>query len=366
MIMNSVPVDSIQTQPDEEQYWQAILARDTHFDGVFVYAVRSTGIYCRPSCPSRKPHRAQVVFFPQTSAAEQAGFRPCERCRPQEPAGNEQAQLVQAVCRYIETHLEDPVTLKVLSKQVNVSPYHLQRTFKRVMGMSPREYADTQRMQAFKAQLREGRDVTTALYEVGYSSSSRLYERAATQIGMTPATYRKGGRGMRIGYTIVDSPLGRLLVAATQRGICAVSLGDNDADLEQTLRAEYPAAEIARSDNGFQAWVQTILAYLDGRHPDLDLPLDVQATAFQWRVWQALREIPYGSTTTYSELARSLGQPNATRAVARACATNPVSLVVPCHRVVGTDGSLRGYRWGVERKRKLLEQEQAEGRAGEA
>lgn len=345
---------------DEEQYWQAVQARDQQCDGAFVYAVRSTGVYCRPSCPARRPRREQVVFFALPAAAEQAGFRPCRRCRPQEAVPwNAQVELVQAVCRYIETHLEDTLTLETLGAHVYLSPYHLQRTFKRLMGISPRDYADVCRLEALKTQLRAGQDVTNALYAAGYSASSRLYERAAEQIGMTPATYRKGGRGMRIGYTIVDCSLGRLLVAATARGICAVSLGDTDGELAAALAEEYPAAVIQRDDDDFHPWVQTILDYLNGQHPNLNLPLDVQATAFQRRVWQALQAIPYGSTRTYSQLAGDLGQPTATRAVARACATNPVSLVVPCHRAVGADGSLRGYRWGIERKRALLEQERS-------
>jgi AraC family transcriptional regulator of adaptative response/methylated-DNA-[protein]-cysteine methyltransferase len=347
--------------PDEaEQCWRAVLARDSRCDGTFVYAVASTGIYCRPSCPARRPRRDQVRFFATPEAAAQAGFRPCRRCRPDEVhAQNAQAELVQTVCRYIEANLDGTLTLEALGAHANVSPHHLQRTFKRVTGISPRQYAEACRLGSLKAHLREGQAVTHALYEAGYGSSSRLYERAADQIGMTPATYRKGGQGMHVGYTIVDCPLGRLLVAATERGICAVSLGDADATLELALREEYPAAEIYRDDAGFAPWVQSILDYLSGAQPHLDLPLDVRATAFQWRVWEALRKIPYGSTRTYGEIACDLGQPTATRAVARACATNPVSLVVPCHRVVGADGSLRGYRWGVERKRALLEQEQA-------
>lgn len=360
MLVSSEPVEFREPYAidEEERHWRAVLARDPRYDGTFVYAVVSTGIYCCPSCSARHPQREHVRFFSTPEAAAQAGFRPCQRCQPGAARPqNVQAELVQTVCRYIEANLNSSLTLEALGAHANVSPHHLQRTFKRVTGISPRQYAEACRLGSLKAQLREGQAVTHALYEVGYGSSSRLYERAADQIGMTPATYRKGGQGMSIGYTIVDSPLGRLLVAATGRGICAVSLGDDDAALEAALREEYPAAAIQRDDEGFHAWVQAILDYLNGEHPHLELPLDVQATAFQWRVWEALRKIPYGTTRTYSEIARDLGQPTATRAVARACATNPVSLVVPCHRVVGTDGSLRGYRWGLERKRALLEQE---------
>lgn len=343
----------------EENYWQAVLNRDSHSDGTFVYAVRSTGIYCNPSCSSRRPRREQVVFFPLPQAAEEAGFRACLRCRPQETTVYElQVAMVQHACRYIETHLEDTLTLIALGKEVNVSPYHLQRVFKRIMGITPRQYAEAHRLEQVKERLKEGESVTMALYNAGYSSSSRLYERASTQLGMTPAVYRRGGKGMSIAYTIVDCPLGRLLVAATEKGICAISMSDTDATLEAALLDEYPAAEIRRAGTELNQWVNALLNHLSGQQPHLDLPVDVQATAFQWRVWEALRTIPYGSTRSYSELAQSLGDPKATRAVARACATNPVCLVVPCHRVVRADGDLAGYRWGVERKQQLLAMEQ--------
>ncbi len=343
---------------NEERYWQAVLSRDHASDGTFVYAVRSTGVYCNPSCPSRRPQREQVVFFAQPAAAEQAGFRPCRRCHPDEASILEtQVELVRQVCCYIETHLEEPLTLAALSNHVHMSAYHLQRVFKRVMGITPRQYAEARRLEQFKTQLREGESVTGALYDAGYSSSSRLYERANAQLGMTPTIYRRGGKGMHITYTIVDCPLGRLLVAATEKGICAVSLGDSDAILEAALKEEYPAAEIRRDGDVLDRWINAILDYLRGKQPNLDLPLDVQATAFQWRIWQALQAIPYGSTRSYSEIARAVGEPKAARAVARACATNPAALVIPCHRVVREDGNIGGYRWGAERKRRLLAQE---------
>ncbi len=342
----------------EENYWQAVLNRDIHADGTFVYAVRSTGIYCNPSCSSRRPRREQVVFFPQPDAAEQAGFRACRRCRPREATVYElQAETVQRACRYIESHLEGPLTLEVLGKEVGMSPYHLQRVFKRVMGLSPQKYAQAYRLGQLKQQLKEGEPVTSAMYSAGYGSSSRLYEQAPAQLGMTPSAYRQGGKSMRIGYTIVDCPLGRLLIAATEKGICSVCLGDSDTVLETALFNEYPAAEIQRDGVALSQWVGALLRHLSGQEPQLDLPIDVQATAFQWRVWQALRAIPYGSTRSYGEIAESLGDAKAARAVARACATNPVAIVVPCHRVVRENGDLGGYRWGVERKRQLLAQE---------
>jgi AraC family transcriptional regulator of adaptative response/methylated-DNA-[protein]-cysteine methyltransferase len=338
-----------------------VLARDRQLDGAFVFAVRSTGIYCRPSCPARRPRRTQVMFFPLPEAAERAGFRPCRRCRPQEAAPRDpHAELVRRVCHWIQASEEGPVTLPDLAAEAGVSPSYLQRTFKRLMGITPREYAAARRLQGLKARLREGQDVTSALYEAGYGSSSRLYERSSAQLGMTPGTYRQGGRGMEIGYTIVDSPLGRVLVAATRRGVCAVSLGDADAVLEAALVAEYPRAVIHRDDSGFAPWVEAIQKHLDGREARLRLPLDLQATAFQLRVWKELQRIPYGRTRTYSQVARAIGQPKAVRAVARACATNPVSIVVPCHRVIREDGSLAGYRWGLERKAALLEKERGD------
>ncbi len=346
---------------NETSYWQAVLARDRSADGSFVYAVRSTGIYCRPSCPSRRPKRERVLFFPLPQAAEQAGFRACRRCQPKQVDGytNEQVRLIQQACQIIEAHLDDDLTLTSLGAQLHISPHHLQRSFKRILGITPRQYAETRRLGQFKSRLKAGETVTRAMFEVGYSSSSRLYERTPAHLGMTPTTYRKGGSGMHISYTIVDSPLGRLLVAATARGICGVSLGDSDAALEAALREEYPAAQIQPGEANLSEWVNAILSYLHGRQPNLNLPIDVQATAFQWQVWQALRAIPPGTTRSYSEVAQSLGHPKAARAVARACATNPVALVVPCHRVVREGGHVGGYRWGIERKQQLLAQEKA-------
>jgi AraC family transcriptional regulator of adaptative response/methylated-DNA-[protein]-cysteine methyltransferase len=344
---------------NEESYWRAVQSRDASADGLFFYAVRSTGIYCRPTCPSRRPNRDQVMFFRVPEAAEQAGFRACQRCHPRDTTPHDpQVELIGQACRYIAEHGEHAPTLEEIGQAVGLSPHHLQRTFKRVMGITPRQYAEACRVDRLKMRLKQGDNVTTALYEAGYGSSSRLYEQGPTRLGMTPATYRRGGLGARINYAIAATRLGRLLVAATERGICFISLGDDDAALEAALTSEYPAAEIA-DDHGeeLSTWVDAILSYLEGGGPHLDLPLDIQATAFQWRVYEALRAIPYGSTRSYRAVAEALGQPTAARAVARACATNPVALVVPCHRVIGEDGGLRGYRWGVERKRALLDQE---------
>jgi AraC family transcriptional regulator of adaptative response/methylated-DNA-[protein]-cysteine methyltransferase len=363
-----IPQDT--KRPRTDAYWQAVQTRDRGADGAFVYAVRSTGIYCRPSCPSRKPGREQVVFFPLPEAAERKGFRACRRCRPRATRLHDsRSEAVATVCRQIEAQIrtEDDdskarLTLTALSASVEMGPHQLERAFQRVMGITPRQYADAQRMRRLKSSLKKGDDVTTALYDAGYSSSSRLYERSPSQLGMTPATYRQGGAGMKIHYTIVDSPLGRLLVAATDRGISALYLGEKDALLEAALRKEYARAEIDRDSSGsknLEGWVSKILAHLRGKEPHLDLPTDVQATAFRRHVWEELKRIPYGATRTYTEIARAIGQPRAIRAVARACATNPVSIVVPCHRVVRADGNLAGYRWGLDRKRTLLEYESA-------
>jgi AraC family transcriptional regulator, regulatory protein of adaptative response / methylated-DNA-[protein]-cysteine methyltransferase len=354
--------------------WQAVQMRDKRADGNFVYAVHSTGIYCKPSCPSRKPGRAQVKFFLLPAGAEQEGFRACKRCKPQlTRVQDPRTEAVARVCGEIDRQVQNGdglasggkrndfhLTLPALGAGAGMSPHQLERAFRRIMGISPRKYADAQRMKFLKSRLNKGDDVTTALYEAGFGSSSRLYERAPGHLGMTPAAYRQGGAGMEIHYTIVNSPLGRLLVGATDRGISALYLGKDDAPLEAALRTEYPRAKIHRERNGMQEWVGKILEHLRGHEPNLDLPTDVQATAFQRRVWEELRKIPYGATRTYTQVARSIGRPTAIRAVARACATNPVSVVVPCHRVVREDGNLAGYRWGIERKRELLEHESAQ------
>lgn len=345
---------------DDEVFWQAVQARDPRFDGRIFFGVRSTGIYCRPSCPARRPRREQVVFFRIPEAAEQAGFRSCRRCRPRIAAtADPQVKMVRQACRYIENHIESQPTLDALSAHTGVSAYHLQRVFKRVTGITPRQYAEACRLSRFKSRVKKGESVTEAMYDAGYGSSSRLYERAPSQLGMTPASYRSGGKGSRISYTTASCSLGRLLVAATEKGVCAVRLGDSDAALEADLMNEYPAADVQRHDEALNKSVEQILNHLNGARPHLDLPLDVQATAFQWGVWEKLREIPYGSTRSYSDIAKAIGRPTATRAVARAIATNPVALVVPCHRVIREDKSLGGYRWGIERKQALLDRERS-------
>lgn len=344
--------------PNDEQLWQAVVSKDARFDGQFVFAVSSTGVYCRPSCPSRRAHRERVSFFDLPEAAEQAGFRACLRCQPRRARVlDPQMELVQRVCSLLNSSDSETVKLAELASHAGVSVFHLQRTFKRVMGISPRQYLAARRFGNFKALVRKGDSVTTALYESGFNSSSRLYEYASEELGMTPATYSRGGRGMNINFTIVASSMGRLLVAMTERGVCAVRMCDTDAELEKDLRDEFPHAQIKRDDSALREQVQKILNHLDNNEPRLDLPLDIRATAFQRQVWDKLRAIPYGQTVSYGDVAKALGNPGAVRAVGRACATNPVALVIPCHRVVREDQSLGGYRWGLDRKKKLLDRE---------
>ena len=345
-------------QNTQSLYWQAVLARDASQDGRFVFAVSSTGVYCRPSCPARRPRRENVTFFRKPDEAENAGYRACLRCRPKAAGGNGTTEMVKAMCRYIEQHLDEPLTLALLGEKFRQSPFHLQRTFKSVLGITPRAYADSCRINQLKDNLRAGHSVTRSMYDAGYSSSSRLYERTASQLGMTPDKYRRGAIAAPIRYTCADSPLGRMLIAATDKGICAIQFGNSDGELEQGLRHEFPFANRRRDDQAMQSWKKDLLRQMRGQRLNAALPLDIQATAFQRRVWAHLQSIPFGATRSYAAVAKAIGQPTATRAVARACATNPVAIAIPCHRVVSKSGDTGGYRWGVERKRALLEMEQ--------
>jgi AraC family transcriptional regulator, regulatory protein of adaptative response / methylated-DNA-[protein]-cysteine methyltransferase len=339
----------------DEQRWQRVLARDSKADGQFVSAVTSTKIYCRPSCPAKHPLRKNVRFYASPSEAEQAGFRACKRCRPTEP--NSQAEQVRALCDYIEKNLDSSLTLEALSQQVHLSPYHLQRTFKKIVGVSPKQYAAQLRTKRLRTNLKAGETVTTSVYEAGFGSSSRVYEK--NTLGMPPGVYRRGGNGMLIGYTIVNSPLGRMIVAATNRGLCFVGFGTDDKHLESELHKDYPAAEI-KHDRSFNRWVDSMLDTLKGESPRQELPLDVRGTAFQQQVWNALQHIPAGQTRTYGQIAKQIGKPSAARAVGRACATNHVPIIIPCHRAIGSNGKLTGFRWGLSRKEKLLAQESEE------
>jgi len=339
------------------RFWQATLARDRRADGTFVLAVHSTHIYCRPSCPARRPLRRNVTFFRTREEAEKQGYRPCRRCRPNEISAS--VALVQRAARHLADFSDEDTGLGALASSLGATQSALRRACLQVTGLKPRELFAALRLKRFKDLMRAGKSITDALYETGYGSSSRVYERSNAQLGMTPATYRKGGLGMKLGYTIAKSPLGKVLVAATERGVSAVYVGDAESTLLEELRNEYPRAEISPASDANQRWVKEIISRTEGKQPHFELPLDLQATAFQRRVWQELQRIPRGRTRTYSQVARSLGQPKAVRAVARACAMNPVSIVVPCHRVIREDGQLAGYRWGLSRKEQLLAQERA-------
>lgn len=344
---------------DERAAWRAVEQRDAAFDGRFVYAVSSTGVYCRPSCPSRRPTRANVRFFDSPDAAEAAGYRACLRCRPRELRSSIEAA-VDSARRYLDENAERVVPLAELAKHAAVSASHLQRAFTRIVGLSPKRYQDAQRVQRFKKRLRSGDTVSRATYEAGFGSSSRVYERSDELLGMTPAAYRRGGAGVEITYTIADAPIGRVLVGTTDRGVAAVELGTTDADVLRALRADFPSATLTRDDDAQRrTWVKAVLDRVraPARARENRIPLDAGGTTFQQRVWKALQAIPAGERRTYAEVARAIGQPRAVRAVARACATNRVAVLVPCHRVVRSDGSLSGYKWGAGRKQRLLDAE---------
>lgn len=342
----------------QDEYWQAVQQKNRAYERVFVFAVRSTGIYCRPTCTSRLPKRENVTFFTSAQEALAAGFRACKRCLPDQlnASLDGHVELTQTICRYITEAVSLP-SLAELSETFHLSQFHLQRVFKRVTGVTPRQYYDAHRVQQFKVSLKEGEPVTRALYDAGFSSVSQLYP---GQLGMTPTAYQKGGEGQHIYYSITPSALGLLLVAATERGLCAVRLSDSAEDLMEQLTSEFPNAEIEADGDGLGAWVEEILRYLDQQPCSLnDLALDIQATAFQRRVWEALRQIPYGETRSYTDIANAIGQPKAVRAVAQACGANPVPLIIPCHRVVRSTGELGGYSMGIERKKRLLANEKA-------
>ena len=347
---------------NEAVAWESVLQRDASADDRFLYGVTTTGIYCRPSCPSRRPKRDNVAFFSSAEAAEHAGFRACLRCRPNRAKSSNPA--VQLARDYIDNHItdlsEEPITLELLGEESGLSPYHLQRKFKELVGLTPAQYIRARKSERLKDELKRGETVSRATFGAGYSSSSRVYGDANARLGMTPATYRRGGAGMRIDYLTVKTSLGTLLVGATDRGVCAVTLGDDEKYLEAALESEYPAAARSRVtalSSQLATWVEEIVAAVDGERARPNVPLDVQASVFQWKVWRELQKIPFGETRTYTEIAEAIGSPRAARAVASACATNPVSVVIPCHRVVTRGGGLGGYRWGIERKRRLVEKE---------
>jgi AraC family transcriptional regulator of adaptative response/methylated-DNA-[protein]-cysteine methyltransferase len=347
----------------DEQCWKAIESRDRALDGSFFYGVLTTGVYCRPSCSSRVPLRQNVRFYRSPQDAARDGLRPCRRCQPLETGPS----AIQELCRFIQTHSGDRLNLEDLAARAGLSRFHLQRSFKKAVGVTPKEFVEACRLKRLKSGLRRANDVTEAVYDAGFGSSSRVYERADTRLGMTPNQYRQGGRGVSITYATAETPAGMMMIGATDRGICFVQFGESEDALAAALRKEYPAAAVQAMskphDPAFKKWIDALTRHLAGDQPKLELPLDIRATAFQMRVWNYLQTIPYGEVRSYGEVAEGIGQPSATRAVARACATNTVAIVVPCHRVIRGTGELGGYRWGLARKRALLDLERSK-RAG--
>ena len=337
--------------------WAAVLARDPAADGKFFYSVATTGVYCRPSCAARTPRPENLAFHATAAEAEQAGFRPCRRCQPdQPPLAERQAALVADLCRLIENAERAP-SLQELADHAGLSTYHLHRVFRTVTGLTPREYASARRAGRVRAELASSATVTEAIYGAGYNTGSRFYEQSNRLLGMTPTRYRAGGAGMEIRFAVGECSLGAILVAASERGVCAILMGDDPDVLARDLQDRFPRADLIGGDAGFEQFVAQVVGFVEAPELGLDLPLDVRGTAFQQRVWQALREIPAGATASYSEIARRIGAPQAVRAVAGACAANALAVAIPCHRVVRNDGGLAGYRWGVERKRALLDRE---------
>ena len=361
-LMNRIRRPELAPVPTEDEMYEAIAARRPIPGVTFFVAVRTTGIYCRPGCPARTPLRKNVTFFASPEEAERAGFRACLRCRPREASRTDaDAELVRRACRYVECAADETDVMPTagsLAEAMDVSASRLRAAFMQSAGMTPRQYIESVRVGRLKTALAGGKPATAAVYEAGFSSSSRVYEHAARRLGMTPATYARGGRGARIAYTVVESSLGRVLIAGTERGICRVAFGAEDVHLERALHEEFPAAsELRRDDDALGAWAREVLDRIEGCPASVELPLDIRATAFQWRVWEELRRIPRGATRSYSEVAERIGNPAAVRAVANACAGNRVAVVIPCHRVNGKDGSLTGYRYGIERKRALQQRE---------
>ena len=337
---------------ETEIYWKAVQNNDARFNGAFVYGVSSTNIYCKPSCAARLPKRENVRFFATIETAEARGFRACLRCQPKSEKANPQTDIVLRACEILES--EEQISLETLSAEVHLSPTHLQKLFKEIIGVSPKKFAESKRLEKFKSELKNGNDVTSAMYEVGFGSSSRLYENVSEKLGMTPKVYARGGRNMKIDWTITDCDLGKLLVARTEKGVCAVTFGDDEITLAENLQTEYPNAEISRNETNLKDFVEAILDNLQGTNKTLELPLDLQATAFQMRVWETLRKIPYGETRSYSDIAVALDKPSAFRAVATANGANQLAIVIPCHRVINLSGELGGYGGGLTRKKWLL------------
>jgi AraC family transcriptional regulator of adaptative response/methylated-DNA-[protein]-cysteine methyltransferase len=341
-----------------DQRWAAVVARDRKADGTFFYSVSTTGVYCRPSCPARRPNPRHVRFHVTSADAERAGFRPCRRCRPTEPPLEQlHAAKIAEVCRAIESAPEAP-TLAALARRAGLSPYHFHRVFKAITGVTPKAYATAHRHTRIQAELRKSSTVTEAIYEAGFNSGGRFYEHAGQLLGMTPTKYRAGGAGTEIRFAVGECSLGSILVAQSAKGVCAIMLGSDPEALVRDLQDRFPRATLVGGDAAFERIVATVVGFVERPERGFELPLDVRGTAFQQRVWTALRQIPAGSTASYAEIAERIGVPNGARAVARACAANPLAVAIPCHRIVRSDGDMSGYRWGVERKRALLAREE--------
>ena len=344
-------------QSEDIERFEAVRRRDRAWDGAFVYAVVTTGVYCRPSCPSRPARRENMVFHDSPSAAEQAGFRPCKRCHPNQSVGTDpHIALVARACKRIE-RAEGPINLATLARAAGMSPFHFHRVFKNITGVTPNAYSAAVRAGRVRTELARGRNVTGALYSAGYGASSRFYAEAGRRLGMKPTAYRAGGDGRTIRFAVAQSSLGHILVAATEKGVCAIEFGGDAKSLIRGVRERFAQASLVGDDPEFVRLVAEVVAFVEEPRRGLDLPLDVRGTAFQERVWSALRSIPRGCTATYSEVAAAIGSPRSVRAVAQACASNPVALAVPCHRVVRSDGTPSGYRWGASRKSQLLARE---------
>lgn len=342
---------------ESDPRWAAVVARSAAADGTFYYSVRTTGVYCRPSCGARQPRPENVRFHATREEAERAGFRACKRCRPDRPSVAEQhATVVTEICRLLETSPRVP-TLEVLASRAGMSPFHFHRVFKAVTGLTPRAYAAAHRGERVRRELGKAPSVTAAIYESGYGSNGRFYGESERMLGMTPTEYRAGGTNAEIRFAVGECSLGSILVARSERGVCAILLGDDPDALARDLQDRFPRATLIGGDPEFEDLVAQVVGFVEAPRLGLDLPLDVRGTAFQQRVWRALRDIPAGSTASYREIARRIGAPGSVRAVAHACATNPLAVAIPCHRVVRSDGGLAGYRWGVERKRALLDRE---------
>ncbi|HET8622666.1 MAG TPA: bifunctional DNA-binding transcriptional regulator/O6-methylguanine-DNA methyltransferase Ada [Gemmatimonadales bacterium] len=356
MSMSAKQIDRA-AETTSDPRWATVVARDAGADGTFVYSVKTTGVYCRPSCAARQARPENIRFHSTPEAAEAAGFRPCKRCKPDQPSLAEQhAEKVTAACRWIESAAKAP-TLDELAERAGLSVFHFHRVFRAITGVTPRDYARARRAERVRKELDRGRSVTRAIYDAGYNSSARFYQDSQDVLGMTPTAYRAGGTDAEIRFAVGECSLGSVLVARSGQGVCAILLGDDPDQLARTLQERFPRAELIGGDPAFEELVAKVIGIVEAPSHGLDLPLDVRGTAFQQRVWRALRDVPAGATVSYAEIAKRIGAPTAVRAVAQACSANPLAVAIPCHRVVRTDGALSGYRWGVERKRALLARE---------